>query len=274
MALTIGSGPFGQQPAGRFSVEMPDERMLYVELSERWIRGFLEGETIVSSMRPRLVHESGRLPVLYFPRDDVSSAALRASERTDHDELKGTARFWSLEVGKRRAQDAAWSFDHPQLESLIAVRWQALDEWLEEDEVAVKHPRDPYHRVDVRASSRHVRVSIDGQTLAESRRTRILFEAGLPLRFYFPPEDVRQDAFVRSDRRTACAYKGEASYWSVSTGDRVEQDLAWTYHEPLHDAAQVRDMLAFYNERVDLDVEGERWERPNTPWSRPPGRGS
>jgi len=253
---------------------MPEERLLYVEGSERWMRGLLAGEAIVSSMRPRLVHESGRLPVLYFPGADVLSEALRPSERTEQDELKGSARFWSLQVGERGVEDAAWSFDHPQLEGLIAFRWDALDEWLEEDEVAVKHPRDPYHRVDVRSSSRHVQVSIQGMALAESRRTRILFETGLPLRFYFPPEDVRQDTFVRSDRRTACAYKGEASYWSVRVGEDVEADLAWTYHEPLHEAAQVRDWLAFYNERVDVDVEGERWERPRTPWSRPPGHRS
>ena len=274
MALTMGAGPFGQQPAGRFSVEMPGERLLYVERSDRWIRGLLAGETVVSSMAPRLVHESSRLPVYYFPPDDVRTDLLRPSDRTEADELKGTARYWSLQAGERTAPDAAWSFDHPQLDGLIAFTWSALDEWLEEDEVAVKHARDPYHRVDVRVSSRHVRVSLEGQTLAESRQARILFETGMPPRFYFPPEDVNQDSFVRSDRRTACAYKGEAAYWSVRVGERMEDDLAWTYREPLHDAAAIRDLLAFYNERVDLDVEGERWERPHTPWSLPPGRGS
>lgn len=271
MGLTIGAGPFGQQPAGRFNVEMPGERLFYVERSERWIRGLFGRETVVSSMSPRLVFESGRLPVLYFPPDDVRQDLLRPSSKTEADELKGNARFWSLEAGGRRAEDAAWSFDHPQLEGLIAFDWAALDQWLEEDEVALKHARDPYHRLDVRVSSRHVRVSLDGETLAESRRTRLLFETGLPLRFYFPPEDVRQDALVRSDWRSACAYKGEASYWSVQLADRMEPNLAWTYHQPLHDAIEVRDMLAFYNERVDVDVEGERWERPRTPWSRPPG---
>ena len=274
MSLTIGSGPFGQQPAGSFSLEMPGERFLYVETSQRWIRGLLAGETIVSSTQPRLVHESGRLPVLYFPEGDVREGALRPSEKSETDELKGKARYWSLEVGERPIPDAAWSFDHPQLQGLVAFEWQALDKWLEEEEVAVKHARDPYHRVDVRASSRHVRVSLEGETLAESRRPRILFETALPLRFYLPPEDVRQDLLVRSDRRTACAYKGEASYWSLRAPAGLEPDLFWTYHEPLHDAAAIRDLLAFYTERVDLDVDGERWDRPRTPWSRPPGRGS
>jgi uncharacterized protein (DUF427 family) len=109
-----------------------------------------------------------------------------------------------------------------------------------------------------------------GALLAESPRTKLLFETGLPPRFYFPAEDVHRDALEPSDRRTACAYKGHATYWSVRVGDRLEPALAWTYRQPLHDAEAVQDMIAFFNERVDLDVDGERWERPVTGWSRPP----
>ena len=267
----IGTGPFGQQPAGRFSSDIPRERLLYLEESPRWIRARLAGKTVVSSTRPRLLHESGRLPVLYFPEGDVRTDLLRPSDTEETDELKGTARFWSLAAGERIVEDAAWSFDGPELSGLIAIRWDAMDEWLEEDEPALKHPRDPYHRIDVRASSRQVRVSLDGSPLAESSRTKLLFETSLPPRFYFPAEDVTRVALEPSDRVTACAYKGEASYWSVRVGDRVEPDLAWTYRHPLHDAEPVQDMIAFFNERIDLDVDGERWERPVTGWSRAPG---
>lgn len=269
MSLMIGTGPFGHQPAGRFSFEVPPGRLLYLEESPRWIRGRLGGETVVDSTHPRLLHESGRLPVLYFPEGDVRTDLLRPSPTQEEDELKGTARFWSLAAGERTIEDAAWSFDRAELGGLIAVRWDALDEWLEEDEQAVKHPRDPYHRVDVRASSRQVSVSLEGEPLAESSATKLLFETGLPPRFYLPADDVRRDVLEPADRRSACAYKGEASYWSVRVGERLEPDLAWTYREPLHDAEPVRDMIAFFNERVDLDVDGERWERPVTGWSRP-----
>src|ERR671919_757096 len=268
MSLMIGAGPFGQQPAGRFSVEMPRERLLYVEESWRWIRARLGGETVADSTRPRLLHESGRLPVLYFAEPDVRVDLLRPSETRDADELKGQARYWSIEAGGRVAEDAAWSFDHPQIAGLIALRWDAMEEWLEEDEQAVKHPRDPFHRLDVRPTSRHVRVSLGGEVLAESGRTKLLFETSLPPRFYIPPEDVRRDLLERSEKRTVCAYKGAATHYSVRVGGDLEEDLVWTYEDPLHDAAGLRGMLAFYNEHVDLDVDGERWARPVTGWSR------
>lgn len=268
MSLMIGAGPFGQQPAGRFSREMPRERLLYLEESWRRIRARLGGETVVDSRRPRLLHESGRLPVLYFAEPDVRMDLLRPSETRDADELKGNARYWSIEAGGRVVEDAAWSFDHPQLAGLIALRWDAMDEWLEEDEQAVKHPRDPFHRLDVRSTSRHVRVSLGSEVLAESQRTKLLFETSLPPRFYFPPEDVRRELLEPSEKQTVCAYKGAATHYSVRVGGDLEEDLVWTYEDPLHDAAGVRGMLAFYNEHVDLDVDGERWERPVTGWSR------
>jgi uncharacterized protein (DUF427 family) len=267
VSLTIGTGPFGHQPAGRFSFDVPQERMMYLEESPRRIRALLGGETVVDSRNPRLLHESGRLPVYYFPEGDVRVELLRPSPTRDSDELKGTARFWSLVAGDRSEEDAAWSFDRPELRGLVAFRWDAMDEWLEEDEPALKHARDPYHRIDVRQTSRHVRVSVDETLLAESERTKLLFETGLPPRFYFPADDVRHDQLEPSAHSTACAYKGYASYWSAIVGDWIEADLAWTYREPLHDALAVRDMIAFFNERVDLDVDGERWERPVTGWA-------
>lgn len=268
MSLMIGAGPFGQQPAGRFSSEMPGGRLLYLEESWRWVRARLGAETVADSTRPRLLHESGRLPVLYFPEPDVRTDLLRPSQNREADELKGQARFWSVAVGDQIAEDAAWSFDHPLLAGLIALRWDAMDEWLEEDERAVKHPRDPFHRLDVRSTSRHVRVSLGDVVLAESERTKLLFETSLPPRFYFPPEDVRRELLVASEKHTVCAYKGAATHYSVRIGNDLEEDLAWDYDQPLHDAAEFRGMLAFYNERVDLDVNGERWERPVTGWSR------
>jgi uncharacterized protein (DUF427 family) len=233
----MGTGPFGHKPAGRFNFDVDPQGVEYVEEFPRWIRGRLGGETVVDSRRPRLLWEHKRLPAFYFPREDVQL------------EL--------IPEGAIRERDG-----------LIGVEWDAMDEWLDEDEPLIGHARDPYHRIDVRDTSRHVRVSVHGEVIAESTRTRVLFETGLPPRFYFPAEDVRTELLEPSDKQTTCAYKGFATHLHLRLGDHFEDDLVWTYRDPLHDAFQVKDMLAFYNERVDLELDGESQERPITPWSR------
>jgi uncharacterized protein (DUF427 family) len=264
VSLTYGTGPFGQRPAGRFNLEIPREGVLYVEEMSRWVRARLAGETVVDSKRPRLVHEHARLPVFHFAEEDVRMDLLRPSGRTEKDELKGERELLSLEADGEVAEDAGWRYRQGPLAGLLAFRWDAMDAWLEEDETLHGHARDPYSRIDVRDTSRHVRVSLDGELLAETTRGKVLYEAGLPPRWYFPEEDVRMDLLEPSDSQTTCAYKGHASYWSV--GD--EDDLVWTYRDPLHDALPVKDMLAFFNERVDLEVDEEKQERPLTQWSR------
>jgi uncharacterized protein (DUF427 family) len=166
--------------------------------------------------------------------------------------------------GSDRVADAFRPADR-DLADYVLLDFAAFDAWYEEDERNVAHPRDPFHRVDILHSSRHVRVEVGGTVLAESTAPYLLFEPPLPVRYYFAADDVRTDLFVPSDHLTYCAYKGEASYWSV--GD--EQHLAWCYRHPLRDASEVVDRIAFFNERVDLVVDGVRPERPITPWSPP-----
>lgn len=149
------------------------------------------------------------------------------------------------------------------LAGYVQVDWTAVDRWLEEDEELVGHPRDPFHRIDIRQSSRHVVVSLDGEVVAESRRPVLLFETGLPVRYYLPREDVRLDLLGSSDRRSTCAYKGHASYF----GTDAHPDIAWTYPEPLPDAEQIRDLIAFFNERAEIIVDDELQEPPQTQWS-------
>jgi uncharacterized protein (DUF427 family) len=156
----------------------------------------------------------------------------------------------------------------PGMEGYVAIPWDALDAWFEEDEQLISHAIDPYHRVDTRRTSRHVAVGIDGEVVADTSRACALFETGLPIRWYVPRADVAA-ALEPSDLHTECAYKGVASYLSVRAGGALHENVAWTYPEPRHDAAAVRDMVCFFNEAVDLDVDGERQERPATPWGRP-----
>jgi uncharacterized protein (DUF427 family) len=265
MSWTMGTGPLGHRPAGRFNREIALGGLLYLEESPKWIRARFAGETVVDSRRPRILHEHARLPVFYFPQEDVRLGALRPSGRTEQDDVKGEQSFYSLEAGGRTAEDAAWTFaGEPLIEGLLAFEWGALDEWLEEEEPLHGHARDPYSRIDVRETSRHVRLSIGGEPVADSRRAKVLFEAGLPPRWYLPREDVRMELLEPTDKQTTCAYKGFASYWSVGE----EDDIAWTYEDPLHDALPVKGLVAFFNERVDLELDGERQERPRTQWSR------
>jgi uncharacterized protein (DUF427 family) len=269
MGLTVGSGPFGRTPAGSFNFELPRTRgLIYFEDSPRRIRARLAGETVVDSRRSKLLHEHGKLPLHYFPRDEVRLDLLEATDHSTHCPWKGDASYWSVRVGDRLAENAAWSYprplpDAPPLAGYLAFYWDAMDEWLEEDEHLIGHARDPYHRVDVVDSSRVVRVEIAGRVVAETERPRALFETGLPSRWYISPEDVHDELLEPSELTTVCAYKGVASYRSADG----EPDVAWYYPDPSRDAERIRDRLCFFNERVDLYLDGELQERPPSPWA-------
>ena len=266
----LGTGPFGQHPAGSFNRDMPERRgLILFEDSPRRIRGILAGETVVDSTRVKLLHEHGHLPIYYFPREDVRFDLLEPTDHHTRCPWKGEASYWSLRVGDQVAENAVWGYPEPLddappgLADYVAFYWNKLDTWYEEDEEAIVHPRDPYHRVDVVSSSRHVVVRLGDEVLAESTRPVALFETGLPTRWYLPDEDVRMDLLSSSDKRTGCAYKGFASYWSV--GD--EEDLVWTYRSPRRGMEEIKDLVCFFNERVDLSVDGVVEERPETQWS-------
>jgi uncharacterized protein (DUF427 family) len=274
VSLTVGTAPFSREPAGRFNVEVDRSRsvLLWDPVPHR-VRALFAKETVVDSMRGVLLHETGLLPVYYFPEDDFREELLRPSQNSTHCPHKGDARYWHVEVGERRAPDAVWSYPEPIesasfLAGYAALVWDSFDEWFVEDEQAFGHPRDPYARIDVYKTTRHVRVLIGGEVLADSRRTKVLYETSLPPRYYFPPEDVRVELFEPSPRRTRCAYKGSASYWNVRLDGGVVEDFVWSYPEPQHDAEPVRDLYCFFNERVDLELDGKLLERPRTQWSQ------
>jgi uncharacterized protein (DUF427 family) len=274
MTLTIGTGPFGDQSAGTFNFDPRalQRHTLYFEDSPRRVRVMLAGETIADSRRVKLMHETGHLPVYYFPREDVRMELLEESEHTTHCPFKGEASYWSVKVGDKVSENAVWGYPEPidsapPIAGYVAFYWNKMDAWYEEDEQVFVHPRDPYHRVDILESSRHVRVSINGEVVAETERPKVLFETGLPPRYYIPPEDVREDVLVESEKNTRCPYKGVASYWSVEAGGERVENLIWYYPDPIPEAARIKGLLAFFNEKVDLEVDGEEQERPKTQWS-------
>jgi uncharacterized protein (DUF427 family) len=275
MSLTVASGPFGKRPTGRFNFtpDPPTSAVLFWDPVPYRLRAFLAGEAVFDTTDAKLLHETGHLPVYYVPEGDLRHELLEPSERRTRCPHKGEATYRSIRVGDRVAEDAVWAYEDPLeaapfLVGHAAFYWDRLDGWFVEDAEVFGHPRDPYSRIDVYPTSRRVRVSLDGELLAESERALALYETGLPPRFYLPPEDVRVGLLEASDTRTRCAYKGLASYWHVRIGDTIHEDLAWAYPDPDRDGEPVRGLIAFFNERVDLEVDGAAQERPGTQWSR------
>jgi uncharacterized protein (DUF427 family) len=190
---------------------------LRYEPSERWIRAYRGDELVIDSRRPVVVWFEGRtVPQYAFPEQDLHGVD-----------------------GER--------FDDPDLAGLVYVPFGAADRWLEEDEVILGHARDPFARIDVRQSSRHVRIEKNGELLAESTRPVLLFENGLPTRYYLPKQDVVA-SIEPSDRHSTCPYKGVASYYTVGG----HKDIAWYYPDPLPGVEPIKGLVAFWNERVDL----------------------
>jgi uncharacterized protein (DUF427 family) len=171
-------------------------------------------------------------------------------------------------------KDAAWYYPEPiggapRLQDLIAFYWERIDQWLEEDEEVFGHARDPYHRIDLLRTRRHISISLDGELLAETTRAVALFESNLPTRWYIPREDVVAP-LEPSETTTICPYKGHASYHSVRMPDgRLAEDLVWYYADPLIETSAIAGLLCFYNERVDIELDGETQERPESPWRHP-----
>lgn len=254
---------------------------LRVEPANRRVRVFLGGGLIADSDRVLLQMEDRHLPVYYFPVEDVRGDALERTDKRTRCDIKGEASYWTIRVGDRSAENAAWGYEDPvpqaaRLAGHVAFYWDKMDAWFEEDDEVFVHPRSPHHRVDVLHSSRHVRVEVDGETVAETRRPRLLLETGLPARYYIPKLDVRMDLLRPSETTTRCPYKGEAAYWNVAVGKRVHEDLVWSYPAPIPECPKIENHLCFFNERADIYVDGELQPKPVTPWSkgREPGAGA
>ena len=255
------------------------------------IRAVLGGGTVVDTTRALLVWEPRRIVPSYAVPDGDITAELVVADPAAAD-AAGTlgarmpelysrpvldpsvpfavhtaeGRPVDLSAGGQNRPGAGFYPADPDLAGYVVLDFAAFEAWYEEDELNVAHPRDPFHRIDVLPSSRQVRVELDGHVLAQSSRPTLLFETMLPTRYYLPPGDVRAE-LTPSGTRTYCAYKGQASYWSAAAGDRVVPDIAWTYQQPRHDAARAGGLIAFFNERLDVIVDGEPLERPLTPWS-------
>lgn len=260
------------------------------------IRAFVGGRPMIDSTRARIVWEPARVvPSFAVPVGDIAGSLVEGStagggeapaagdseERTVRmgdgppmldprtgfgvHTIAGTT--YGIGTATSTLADAAFAPDDGDFDGYVIVDFAAFDEWREEDEALVGHPRDPFKTVDTRRSSRRVTVQIAGETVADSSRSIMLFETYLPTRYYLPRDDVRTELLTPTDSTSVCAYKGRARYWSVEVGDTRIDDVAWSYENPDNYAVPVKDLICFYNERVDISVDGVPQERPRSPWS-------
>lgn len=243
-----------------------------VEPCAKWVRVMHKGEFIVDTRRALLLFETRHTPTYYIPREDVRMDVMSPTELVTQCPYKGDAEYFTLNVGGESVENVMWAYTAPfdvcpDISDYVAFYWNKVDHWFEEDEEVFVHARDPHKRVDCLPSTRHVRVEQDGVTLAESNRPTLLFETGLPVRYYLPMTDVRADLLTPTEKTTRCPYKGESNYYSV-TGVEDGEDLAWFYRIPTSESVKIANLVCFFNERVDVYVDGELQGRPVSRWSR------
>ncbi len=266
LAPLYGARSFSADPA----------HWVHIVPSPKRLRVVFGDETVADSKRVVLLREARCLPIYYFPPADVRADLLMPSVHATRCPFKGEARYWSVKVGTKIATDAAWSYAEPapecaEIQGYFAFQWPQMSAWYEEDEEVFVHARDPYKRIDVLQSSRHVQVFAAGEKVAATQRPSLLFETGHPVRYYIPREDVRMDLLEASATVTRCPYKGIACYWSVRVGDKFMKDLVWGYLNPIPECPKIKGLLCFFNERVDaIYVDGDPMPVPLTKWSRAP----
>ena len=260
MSLTRPPGPLaGRLPETvNYRIEGPAHQLHFHDFPRR-VRARFGGETMLDTVRGKLLHETGLPPVLYFPAGDVRPGLLEQTEHHTHCPFKGEASYWTLRAGDRVAENAVWGYPDPGpdahwLRGYLACYWDAMEAWYDEDERVHGGLRDPFHRVDVRASARRVRVLVGEEVIADTAQPRLLSETGLPNRWYLPAADVRRELLQPSDTRTVCPYKGTAAYWSLQIGGELVADVGWSYPDPLDDALKVREYLSFDHEALTVEA--------------------
>jgi uncharacterized protein (DUF427 family) len=261
MGLSWQQGPLGRNPNGQFLVPAMPKRVLYAEPLRRRLRAELGGSIVVQSDDAVLLFEPGRYPVAYFPLADFADGALRPSDhRSKHSDLGETAWF-EVVGGSRQAARGAWQHvalpDHAAiLEGKGALAWRAMDGFYEEDDRILGHAADPYHRIDIRRTSRRLVARAGDRVVADSGNPLVPYESGFAPRWYVPRADVVAEALTGVDLQTFCPYKGIASYYDI---DGIRH-AAWSYRAPFDEMATIGDLVSFEPDKVDVTLDGERLE--------------
>lgn len=242
-----------------------------VEKSAKWIRVKFGCEVVANSKQALLLIQYGpnKLPTYYFPKEDVRQDLLFPLQ---NQEFSDEVTLWSMQAKEKSVDRAAWTYINPPedlkaLQGYISFEWNKMDAWYAEEEEIFVHAKDPYKRVDVLKSSRHVQVNIGGERIADTQRPHLLFETHLPVRYYIPKKDVRMHLLEQTTNVSRCPYKGLASYYTVKVKNQSFDNIAWSYPDPIPENPKIKDLICFFNEQVDITVNGEHMARPTTPWS-------
>ncbi|GAB3164291.1 DUF427 domain-containing protein [Myceligenerans halotolerans] len=232
------------------------------------IRAYSEGELVADAVDPLLVWEHSYYPRHLFAPEDLEVEVRPSSSHGPRSKALGPTELFDVVIGNRTLPGAAQRYPEAPVEAMrdaFALTWSAFDTWLEEDEVLHTHARSPYVRIDALPSSRHVRVVVGGEVVAESSRPVVLTETGLVPRYYLPRVDVRMDLLTPTDTTSHCPYKGEASYWTIDAGGSQLADVVWGYDTPLPESTGLAGLVCFWPEKtadLELYVDGERVGRP------------
>jgi uncharacterized protein (DUF427 family) len=257
-------------------VQPKKERFMFdhprkVEPTPRHVRAKFGDQFIADSRQALLLiaYDKEFRTRYYFPQEDVKTEYF---EESDYSGKDGNYKYWHVRMGDRFEKNVAYTIVNPpedvaDVKGYIGFKWNAIDHWYEEEEEIFIHPRDPYKRIDIIDSSRHIKVVVDDQVIAETSNPRLLFETSLPVRYYIPVEDVKKEYLVDSNLHTGCPYKGTASYYSIKVGENVHKNVVWYYADPIEESAKTKDFICFYNEKIDIYENGVLLQRPETPFS-------
>jgi len=260
MGLSWQQGPLAPGAVGRFLVPTPlPDRLLFAEPLRRRMRVRFSGAWVADSEDVVLLHEPGRYPVAYFPLADIAGGVLEAGEHTTRHRDLGTTSWYTVRAGPASKARAAWQHtDLPdyagELKGRVAFAWRAMDAFYEEEQRIVGHAADPYHRIDIRQTSRRLLVRQGGQVIADTSGPLALYESGFAPRWYVPRADVHESALSAADGQTFCPYKGLCSYYDIGDARRA----AWSYLDAWPEAGRVAGFISFEPDKIEVTLDGRR----------------
>lgn len=260
MGLSWQQGPLSGKSVGRFLTAEPlPKRLVFAEPLRRRLRVKLADEWIADSEDVLVLHEPGRYPVAFFPLADVRPGVLVSENPPTRTPVFGATEWFTVKVGERRVVLGAWQYtalpDYAvELRGRVAFTWQAMDAFFEEDERILGHAADPYHRNDIRQSSRHLVVRDGARVIADTLRPLVLYESGFAPRWYVPRQDIDEKALMPVEGQTFCPYKGLASYYDIGEHKRA----AWSYLQAWPEVARVANLVSFEPDVIDVFLDDRK----------------